>query len=96
MWFAKNLHKNILEECGLWPGSGNETYEVSNQNKGGIIDKLKQGVSFFNIKQSDCSRDDLPYIYSIIKMHKKQLNSATLFLQDNVPLNLWLKQLCWG
>ena len=20
--------KNILEECGLWPGSGNETYEV--------------------------------------------------------------------
>ena len=65
--------KNILEECGLWPGSGNETYEVSNQNKGSIIDKLKQGVSFFNIKQSDCSRDDLPFIYSIIKMHKKPI-----------------------
>ena len=89
--------KNILEECGLWPGSGNETYEVSKQNKQGIINKLKQGVSVFNVKQSDCSRDDLPYIYSIIKMHtKKQLNSITLFLQDNVSLNLWLKQLCWG
>ena len=63
--------KNILEECGLWPGSGNETYEVSQQNKQDIINKLKQGVSFFNINQSDCSHDDLPYIYSIIKMHKK-------------------------
>ena len=50
MWFAKNDIKNILEEFGLWPGSGNKTYEVSNQNKGSIIKKLKQGVSFFNIK----------------------------------------------
>ena len=62
--------KNILEECGLWPGGGSETYEVSNQNKQGIINKLKQGVSLFGVKQSGDHHDDLPYIYSIIKMHK--------------------------
>ena len=32
--------KNILEECGLWPGSGNETNEISNQSKESIIKKL--------------------------------------------------------
>ena len=62
--------RNILEECGLWPGGGSDTYEISNQNKQGIINKLKQGVSFFGVKQSGGCHDELPYIYSIIKMHK--------------------------
>ena len=39
MWFAKIYMKNILEECGLLPSSGNETYNVYNQNKKGTINK---------------------------------------------------------
>ena len=61
--------KNILEECGLWPGGGSETYEVSNKNKQVIINKLKQGVSLFGVKQSGDHHDDLPYIYIILLHH---------------------------
>ena len=65
--------KNILVECGLWPGEVSGTYEISTQSKQGIIKKLKDGVSFFGVKQTDDCSDFLPYIYSTIKMHKKPI-----------------------
>ena len=65
--------KNILQECGLWPGGISETYEIPTQSKQGIINKLKHGVSFFGVKQTDDSCESLPYIYSSIKMHKKPI-----------------------
>ena len=51
-------------------GGENKTYEIPTQNKQSIVNKLKSGLNFFHIKQSEDHKDGLPFIYSIIKMHK--------------------------
>ena len=61
--------KNILVECGFFWG-GNDTYEIPTQNKQSIVNKLKSGLNCFRVKQSEDHKDGLPFIYSIIKMHK--------------------------
>ena len=62
--------QNILKECGLWPGSQNSTYKVPRESERAILNKLKNGVRLFGAENYGDSQQGLPFIYSIIKMHK--------------------------
>ena len=62
--------KNILEECGLWPGRESQTYEIPRQGERAIQQKLKSGVKMFGADKLEGTYEGLPFIYATIKMHK--------------------------
>lgn len=62
--------KTVLTETGLWPDSTSSTYEQATQTKEQIINIQKLFMDLHNISGIDGSKNSLPYIYGIVKMHK--------------------------